>query len=197
MENVSTTNYQESIKSWIPNLSQMMNTNTDITSQTAGRPGKFNFSTIIIIITIISLILIGTAYYYFYVVPTNKALYRANKELIDGRGASNEPDSTEVEIIIFLADWCPYSKQAIPEWEQFKKENEKKVINGYSLIFNSYTNGNEDAESEKMMDKFNIEAFPTVKMLKDGQVIDFDAKPTLDNLNNFVNTVLNNNNKSS
>jgi hypothetical protein len=40
------------------------------------------------------------------------------------------------------------------------------------------------------MDQYTIEGFPTIKLLKDGQVIDFDAKPTKDSLTQFLNTVL-------
>ena len=38
--------------------------------------------------------------------------------------------------------------------------------------------------------QYKIEGFPTIKLLKDNKVYDFDAKPTKDNLNNFINTVV-------
>ena len=41
-----------------------------------------------------------------------------------------------------------------------------------------------------LMDKYNIEGYPTIKLLKDGQVIEYDAKPSKDTLNQFLNTVL-------
>jgi hypothetical protein len=40
------------------------------------------------------------------------------------------------------------------------------------------------------MNKYNIEGFPTIKLLKDGQIVEFDAKPTRETLNEFLNTVL-------
>ena len=40
------------------------------------------------------------------------------------------------------------------------------------------------------MDKFDVEGFPTIKMIKDGQIIEFDAKPTKENLTQFFDTVL-------
>ena len=40
------------------------------------------------------------------------------------------------------------------------------------------------------MNKYKIEGFPTIKLLKDGQVIEFDAKPTKENLTQFLNTAL-------
>ena len=46
------------------------------------------------------------------------------------------------------------------------------------------------AEVDKMMNQYNIEGYPTIKLLKDGQVIEYDAKPSKDTLNQFLNTVL-------
>ena len=40
------------------------------------------------------------------------------------------------------------------------------------------------------MDKYNVEGFPTIKLLMNGQIIEFDAKPTKENLTQFFNTVL-------
>jgi hypothetical protein len=41
-----------------------------------------------------------------------------------------------------------------------------------------------------MMNQYNIEGFPTIKLLKDGQIIEYDAKPTKETLVQFLNTVL-------
>ena len=38
--------------------------------------------------------------------------------------------------------------------------------------------------------EFNVEGYPTIKLLKDGQIIEYDAKPSKDTLNQFLNTVL-------
>ena len=41
-----------------------------------------------------------------------------------------------------------------------------------------------------MMEKYKVEGFPTIKLLANDKVYDFDAKPTKQNLTQFVNTVL-------
>jgi len=45
-------------------------------------------------------------------------------------------------------------------------------------------------EIENTLDKFNVDGFPSIKLLKDGdqpsQAIDYDAKPQIDSLNQFV-----------
>ena len=53
---------------------------------------------------------------------------------------------------------------------------------------------NKDQEVKETLDKFNVDGFPSIKLLKDGdqpsQAIDYDAKPQIDSLNQFVSTVL-------
>ena len=40
------------------------------------------------------------------------------------------------------------------------------------------------------MTKYKVEGFPTIKLLKEGNVVDFDAKPIYSNLVSFINTVV-------
>ena len=63
-------------------------------------------------------------------------------------------------------------------------------MNGYTVIFKDINCTNETPEVEQMISQYKIEGYPTIKLLKDGQVIEFDAKPTRANLNQFLNTVL-------
>jgi thiol-disulfide isomerase/thioredoxin len=93
--------------------------------------------------------------------------------------------------MFFYADWCPHCKVAKPAWNDVKAEYENKTINGYTVIFIDVDCSDENStEVQRMMDQYTIEGFPTIKLLKDGQVIDFDAKPTKDSLTQFLNTVL-------
>ena len=92
--------------------------------------------------------------------------------------------------MLFTVDWCPHCKTAKPEWEQLKAEYKDKKINGYKVIFTDIDCTKETAQVEKLMNTYKIEGYPTIKLLKDGQVIDYDAKPTKDTLVKFLNTVL-------
>jgi thiol-disulfide isomerase/thioredoxin len=93
-------------------------------------------------------------------------------------------------LMLFYVDWCPHCKTAKPAWNNIKSEYENKTINGYKVIFTEVNCTDETAEVEQMMNKYNIEGFPTIKLLKDGQVIEYDAKPTKETLTQFLNTVL-------
>jgi thiol-disulfide isomerase/thioredoxin len=71
-----------------------------------------------------------------------------------------------------------------------KAEYQDKRINGYKVVFTDVNCTNESNEVEQMMDKYKIEGYPTIKLLKDGQIIEYDAKPTKETLTQFLNTVL-------
>jgi thioredoxin-like negative regulator of GroEL len=48
-----------------------------------------------------------------------------------------------------------------------------------------------DCEREpNVADKFKIEGYPTIKLVKDNQVIEYDAKPDKEHLVQFLNTVI-------
>jgi thiol-disulfide isomerase/thioredoxin len=151
--------------------------------------GLTNLSTnsIMIFLSVIIFIIIGFSYYYFYLRPVMKATYRANDGVNEGN--SNNED-TNVELLFFSADWCPHCKTAKPIFNEFSAEHKNKAINGYVVQFTEINCTNESNESSKLMDKYNIEGFPTIKLLMNGQIIEFDAKPTKENLTQFLNTVL-------
>ena len=150
--------------------------------------GGNNFSTtkIMVISAIIIFVGIGIYYYYYHVAPTMKKTYSANNE---HTGEANN-SSKEAELLLFYVDWCPHCKTAKPAWNEIKAQYENKTINGYKVIFTEVNCTEETADVEQMMNKYNIEGFPTIKLLKDGQIIEYDAKPTKDTLDQFLNTVL-------
>ena len=136
------------------------------------------------------IVLIGVALLiYFYVfkpIATAPVTYSANAE----HNTYSSQNSKDAEIMFFYVDWCPHCKTAKPAWNDVKSEYENKTINGYKVIFTEINCTEETAEVESLMNKYNIEGFPTIKLLKDGQVIEYDAKPTKETLSQFLNTVL-------
>lgn len=142
-----------------------------------------------IIILVGLLILLGASYYaYYYIVsPRLKPSYVANNEL---KPVGQSPGDKEAELILFYADWCPHCKTAKPEWNEVKEQYNGKTLKGYTILFTEVNCTTETPEVEQKMGQYKIEGFPTVKLLKDGQVVEFDAKPTKSNLDQFLNSVL-------
>jgi thiol-disulfide isomerase/thioredoxin len=86
------------------------------------------------------------------------------------------------ELLYFYTSWCPYCKKSSVEWNKFKSEWHHKKMDGYELIFKEV-----DCDiNEALATKYNITTYPSIKLIKDESIIDFDAKPTVDTLTRFL-----------
>jgi thiol-disulfide isomerase/thioredoxin len=137
-------------------------------------------------IVIIGLLLVIFAYYTYKQYANGKTSFHANRENIPVDKNSNKTAT----LMLFFVDWCPHCKTAKPEWEALKSEYDGKSINGYTVNFMEYNCTNENAETTQLMDKYNIEGYPTIKLVKDNQIIEYDSKPTKSTMEQFLNTVL-------
>jgi thiol-disulfide isomerase/thioredoxin len=155
------------------------------TIQSAG--SKMSTTTIMVIAAVILFGVLAAFYYYYYIINSNiKSSYKPNSEDVP-IGSSQ---SSTAELLFFYADWCPHCKAAKPIWNELKSEYQNKTINGYQVIFTEVDCTTESDETDKMMNTYNVEGYPTIKLLKDGQVIEYDAKPSKETLTQFLNTVL-------
>lgn len=110
--------------------------------------------------------------------------YVENKEYV----TKQDQDTHEyAEIIMFHTTWCPHSQTAMKEWIKFKEKMNNVTINNYTLIFKEV----DCEEDEKTADEYNIDGYPTIKLVKSkDEIIEFDATPTVETLEEFVNTTL-------
>jgi thiol-disulfide isomerase/thioredoxin len=145
-----------------------------------------NMKTLIFIGAIVLFIIIAVVFYKKFVSPkfSTSASYPE-----DGSGTSSGGEK-EAELLFFYTTWCPHCKTAKPVWEELKAEYDNKTIKGYKIIFTDIDCTNESAEVENMMNKFKVEGYPTIKLVYNGQVIEYDAKPSKDTLVEFLNTVI-------
>jgi thiol-disulfide isomerase/thioredoxin len=135
----------------------------------------------VLLILVLSAALIGVAVYVYmnYIQPRLNPKYVENKEIL-------QEENNEAELYYFYTNWCPYCKKAKPEWEQLKNEFENKPINGTIIYFREI-----DCEKdEETPNKFNVEGYPTIKLVANGKVIEYDAKPNYDTLVEFLHTSL-------
>ena len=134
----------------------------------------------------VTVIFAGLAYYIYKQMSSSSEVYSINRE----NGESASDNEKTAELMLFYVDWCPHCKTAKPEWDELKSEYENKTINGFRVIFTEINCTEETMEVENKINKYKIEGYPTVKLLKDGQIIDYDAKPTKKTMEEFLNTVL-------
>ena len=162
-------------------------------SMMGGANFKLDWKFFIIILSIA--VLIGAIVYVYqnYVAPKLDPQYVANKEFVNG----SRNEGKIAHIYLFSTSWCPHCRHLKKEgiWDQFTRDNQGKTVNGYTLNIQEIDCSNDkDQEVKETLDKFNVDGFPSIKLLKDGdqpsQAIDYDAKPQIDSLNQFVSTVL-------
>ena len=158
---------------------------TGILSRIKSAGSNLSTNTLLIAGAVILFGIIAIFYYFYYVAPASQAKYHANYEQIP-----EEQASKTAELLFFYADWCPHCKAAKPIWKDLKSEYENKTINGYKVIFTEVDCSEETAEVEKLMNQYSVEGYPTIKLLKDGQIIEYDAKPSKEMLTKFLNTAL-------
>ena len=138
------------------------------------------------LVIVASLAMLGLGYYVYSKYIGNKTAYNANREN-DGFNSDSNKVAT---MMLFYVDWCPHCKTAKPEWDNLKSEYEGKQINGYTIAFTEYNCTTESPETDELMNRYKIEGYPTIKLIKDNQVVEYDAKPTKSTMEQFLHTVL-------
>jgi thiol-disulfide isomerase/thioredoxin len=100
-------------------------------------------------------------------------------------------NAIENKVLMFHVDWCPHCKKALPEWNLFKSEYNNKTIDSKKISVVDYdlTNSS-DPNNKKLIEKYNIEGYPTVIFDKGGEFVELEVKVTKDNLVDFVKSNL-------
>ena len=95
---------------------------------------------------------------------------------------NKEQNKDTCEFIFFYTTWCPYCKKALPVWEEFSKQWNGKMKNGYEIIMTEVDCDQDEATANR----FDVTGYPTIKCIMNGKSTDFDAKPSLTTLNQFL-----------
>ena len=120
----------------------------------------------------------------------NRFVTKAEKKKQFNNVANANAEGKELPIMFFFAEWCPHCKTAKPEWESFRNAYNDKQINGYNIKCIDVNCTEEDSTVTKMINEHGIDSFPTIKMIKDSDAIEFDSRITSDNLEEFVKQML-------
>lgn len=140
--------------------------------------------------------------YQQYVVPKLNPTYAANTEFIN----EQEAEGKAASLMYFNVSWCPHCKAANDVWakmtEALKQSN--NIINGYRVDLINIDCTSVDAKeppatpdarataaaNSKLLDKYKIEGYPTIKLIKGNEVIEYNAKTDFNTLMHFLNTIL-------
>jgi thiol-disulfide isomerase/thioredoxin len=147
--------------------------------------GLFNLKFLTILLAVGTLLGTIIYVYYKYISPKLSPTYVANNEFV------NPSDVPYAELTMFYTDWCPYCKKAMPVWDEMEQEYNGKIINGHELVVKKVDCSDDKNEQVKMVqDKFQIDGYPSIKLIKQNETVDFDAKPDKVNLEEFLDKVL-------
>lgn len=141
-----------------------------------------------LVILLIAVVFIAAAIYTYktYVQPRMNAAYVPNKEFIEeGSGDSKYG----ADLYYFYTEWCPHCKKASPVILKLKEyiQSQGGNINGVSVNVIEVNCETDQATA----DRFKVEGYPTIKLAYQSKVIEYDAKPQLDTLIQFLETALN------
>ena len=170
-------------------MSSMMNNVKDTMTQAVTNK-KF----LLIIFLLVLFIGLAIWVYTTYIAPKLNPEYKDNKEFIpEGDDGEN---ITHANIYAFYTDWCPHCKTNIVDadsgWKKTQEKYNGQKINGITITFVE-VNGEKDEGTMQSFESdhgVSIKAFPTIYLVKDNNVIEFDTDITQDNLSNFLNTAL-------
>lgn len=146
-----------------------------------------NKKIIIILLLLITIFSIVSFFYYKRIIlPRLNNKYIANKEFIPkDNDINSEFKPKHATLYYFYTTWCPHCKAANPHWQSLQTETNGNV-KGINIIFKDV-----DCEQDTTTaDKFKINSYPTIKLIYNNTIYDYDAKPDKNTLIQFLNSVL-------
>ena len=132
-------------------------------SNISKKMGLNNISGETVVICVLLVILLVLVVYYV----------RQNSEGFQGNNAE------KCDLYVFVADWCPHCKKAMPVVDTLKNN----LPNNVKLNVVNET----DTNARSLMNQYKVRGFPTILLVKaNGEVVEFAERVTKDNVVNFV-----------
>lgn len=136
-----------------------------------------------IIILLLSICLFATIsiiYYKRVIKPKIINPFEPNQEFIQKSDVSSTPI-----LYYFYTTWCPHCKTATQEWDALQAET-NDFINKNKIEFKSI-----DCDKDTITaNKFKITGYPTIKLIYNNTIYNYDAKPDKDTLLKFLESVI-------
>ena len=127
-------------------------------------------------------VIISVVFYFKYIKPYLERKYVDNREFLP-----KQDDEKTSTLYFFYTNWCPLSKKAMVEWNAFQEETGGS-LNGIKIDYKDI-NCDEDTETA---DLFKITGYPTIKLVYNDKIYEYDAKPDRAVLNKFLNEIFTN-----
>ena len=90
--------------------------------------------------------------------------------------------------MLFYVDWCPHCVSTKPEWAKLVEAKNGSQVAGKNVTVASCNCEGSDAEQETARDN-NVQGYPTIKCIKEGETLDYNGPRDFDSLSAWVNEV--------
>ena len=137
-----------------------------------------------IMVLVVTAIFICVALYVWrnYVASRVSPSYVPNKEFIK----EGDQTSDEADLYFFYTEWCPHCKGARPEWNKFKDVIGDAKVKGKRVNFIEVDCDRDAATA----DRFKVDSYPTIKLAHNDRITEYDAKPEVETLRQFLSVSL-------
>lgn len=174
-----------------------------VRDRVAAATSGWDWKWILLYLAIIALfIYVAHETYYKYILPRLNPNFVPNKEFINknkdmelpfpfpGPPDLPDPDNPDdpnntgelAELLFFCVKWCPHCKKADPEWNKIVKKFDGQKINKSTIFFKKI----DCEDNEALADRYKIQGYPTIKLEKGDQIIEYNAKPNAETLEEFL-----------
>jgi thiol-disulfide isomerase/thioredoxin len=143
-----------------------------------------------LIILLIAGIFIAAAVYTYRKVlkPRMDNALIPNSEYLQDSNGTGSQSSESADLYYFYTEWCPHCKKARPIMNKLKEylQGNNNQVNDIKVNMIEVDCETDSATAEK----FGVEGYPTIKLVHQRKVIEYDAKPDLDILQQFLSSSL-------
>jgi thiol-disulfide isomerase/thioredoxin len=141
-------------------------------------------NTLIVCVLVIVLIVIGL---YYVIVKNNKSVegFESSSMELNNLTEKPNPRGNEVVLVLFYVDWCPHCVSTKPEWQKLVSKMNNQKVNGANVKVHACNAEGSAVEKEFSLEN-NVQGYPTVKLLKENEVVEYNGARNADALEDFV-----------
>ena len=133
---------------------------------------------------LIGLVLFAVILYFFY---SCKEGFESESECTLAQLEAREK-SPEKTLVLLYADWCGYCKKVHPDWMKAAKESNGKMLQR-NVGNNEPATKEEHDENDAIMEKYKVNAFPTILVFQNGKAVPYNGKNTVEDFLEEVKVV--------
>jgi thiol-disulfide isomerase/thioredoxin len=86
--------------------------------------------------------------------------------------------SSEKTLVLFYADWCGHCKNLEPVWDECTKKSKGRMVK--RNVGAKDVDKKTEAENQALMDKYQINGFPTILVFQNGTATPYKGERTVE-----------------